>query len=135
MRQQDLALGEGKGDYVLTPGEGAGSAKPRDRQEEFLSQIIARLNELFVTDNLTDQDLVNYAYTVRDKVRENEKVMSQLANNTNEQAMLGDFPKAVDDAILDSSDAHENQKLQLLADPKKAAAFAKLVFDLLKMVG
>lgn len=76
---------------------------------------------------------MNYAYTVRDKVRENEKVMSQLANNTNEQAMLGDFPKAVDDAILDSSDAHENQKMQLLADPKKAAAFAKLVFELLKV--
>ena len=29
----------------------------------------------------------------------------------------------------------EYQKLQLLADPKKAAAFAKLVFDLLKIAG
>ena len=76
---------------------------------------------------------MNYAYTVRDKVRENEKVMSQLANNSNEQAMLGDFPKAVDDDILDSGAAHENQKMQLLSDPKKAAAFAKLVFDLLKI--
>jgi hypothetical protein len=71
-----------------------------------------------------------------------ERVAEQLAkadpnaaNNTDEQAMLGDFPKAVDDAILDSSAAHENQKLQLLADPKKAAAFAKLVFDLLKIAG
>ncbi len=126
-------MNEEGGSYGLKPGEGVGSAKARDRKEEFLSQIIARLNELFITDNLTEQDLVNYAYTVRDKVRENEKVMSQLANNTNEQAMLGDFPKAVDDAILDSSDAHENQKMQLLADPKKAAAFAKLVFELLKM--
>lgn len=79
-----------------------------------------------------EEGLVYYAYTVRDKVRENGKVMSQLANNSNEQALLGDFPKAVDDAILDSSDAHENQKMQLLSDPKKAAAFARLVFDLLK---
>jgi len=136
IRQQDLALSEGQQDeYRLKPGDGVGTAKARDPKEEFLSQIIARLNELFITDRLTEQDLVNYAYTVRDKVRENEKVMSQLANNSDEQALLGDFPKAVDDAILDSSDAHENQKLQLLADPKKAAAFAKLVFDLLKMVG
>ena len=119
IKQQDLILDEDKGAYGLKPGEGRGSAKPRDRKEEFLSQIIARLNELFVTDNLTEQDLVNYAYTVRDKVRENERVMNQLANNTDEQAMLGDFPKAVDDAILDSSEAHENQKLQLLSDPKK----------------
>ena len=83
----------------------------------------------------TENDLVNYAYTVRDKVKENENVMKQLANNSDERALLGDFPKAVDDAILDSSDAHENQKRQLLSDPKKAAGFAKLVFDLLKMVG
>jgi type I restriction enzyme R subunit len=135
IRQQDLLLNEDQGPYGLKPGEGMGTAKARDAKEEFLSQIIARLNELFITDHLTQNDLVNYAYTVRDKVRENETVMKQLANNSDEQALLGGFPKAVDDAILDSSDAHENQKLQLLSDPKKAAAFAKLVFDLLKMAG
>jgi len=135
IRQQDLLLNEDPAPYGLKPGEGMGTAKARDPKEEFLSQIIARLNELFVTDHLTENDLVNYAYTVRDKVKENQTVMKQLANNSDEQALLGDFPKAVDDAILDSSDAHENQKLQLLSDPKKAAAFAKLVFDLLKAVG
>jgi len=41
-----------------------------------LSQIIAQLNELFVTDGLTNQDLINYAYTIRDKVKENEVVMN-----------------------------------------------------------
>lgn len=133
IKQQDLRLGEDpQAEYGLTPGEALGTAKARDAKEEFLSQIIARLNELFITDRLTEKDLVNYAYTVRDKVRENEKVMSQLANNSAEQALLGDFPKAVDDAILDSSAAHEEQKMQLLSDPKKAAAFAKLVFDLLR---
>ena len=133
IRQQDLMLSEDQSAFGLKPGEGLGTAKARDPKEEFLSQIISRLNELFVTDHLTEKDLVNYAYTVRDKVRENATVMKQLANNSDEQAQLGDFPKAVDDAILDSSDAHENQKLQLLSDPKKAAAFAKLVFDLLKI--
>jgi hypothetical protein len=133
IRQQDLMLSEDQAAFGLKPGEGLGTAKARDPKEEFLSQIISRLNELFVTDHLTEKDLVNYAYTVRDKVRENATVMKQLANNSDEQAQLGDFPKAVDDAILDSSDAHENQKLQLLSDPKKAAAFAKLVFDLLKI--
>ena len=101
---------------------------------ELLSQIIYRLNELFVTDQLTDKDLVNYAYTIRDKVRENEQVMHRIANNTEEQAMLGDFGKAVDDAVLDSSEAHQNQMMQLLSDPEKANGFAKVVFDLLKLV-
>jgi hypothetical protein len=42
-----------------------------------------------------------YAYTIRDKVSENHLVMQQLANNTAEQALLGNFASAVDDAIMD----------------------------------
>ncbi|ADE54195.1 type I restriction endonuclease subunit R [Coraliomargarita akajimensis] len=135
LRQQDLKLEEEEGDYGLKGGEAAGKARARDRKEELLSQIIERLNELFITDDLTQNDLINYAHTIRDKVRENEKVMHQIANNTDEQAMLGDFPKAVDEAIMDSSDAHQNQMFQLLSDPKKSKTFARIVFDLLKMVG
>ena len=105
----------------------------KNKQEEFLSQIISRLNELFITDHLTEKDLVNYAYTIRDKVSENALVMKQIANNSPEQAMLGDFIKAVDDAVIDSSEAHQNQMMQLLSDPAKSARFAKVVFDLLKL--
>lgn len=131
IRQQDLVLKETKGEYQLEPGEGLGSAKPQDKKEEFLSQIISRLNEVFVTDGLTDKDMVNYAYTIRDKIGENAIVMKQIENNTPEQAMLGDFSKALDNAILDSNEAHQNQMLQLLSDPNKAANFARVVFDLL----
>ena len=60
-------------------------------------------------------------------------VMQQIANNSTEQALLGDFSKAVDDAIMDSGAAHNNQMLQLLANPVKAAGFAKVVFDLLTL--
>ncbi|WP_021026773.1 type I restriction endonuclease subunit R [Comamonas sp. B-9] len=131
IRQQDLVLKENSAEYKLVPGEGLGTAKPKDKTEELLSQIIYRLNEVFVTDKLTDKDMVNYAYTIRDKVGENIKVMKQIENNSPEQAMLGDFSKAIDDAIMDSSDAHQNQMMQLLADPSKAANFARIVFDLL----
>ena len=58
--------------------------------------------------------------------------MDQLAKNTAEQAMLGDFSKAVDNAVMDSSDAHKNQMLQLLSDPEKAKGFSRLIFELLK---
>jgi type I restriction enzyme R subunit len=58
--------------------------------------------------------------------------MQQIATNTAEQAMLGDFPKAVDDAIMDSGEAHRNQMMQLLSNPTKAAQFGKVIFDLLK---
>lgn len=131
IRQQDVQLKEEAEDYELEPGDALGTAKAKDKQEELLSQIVAKLNELFITDELTDADMVNYAYTVRDKVRENTLVMHQLANNSPEQAMLGDFPKAVDDAILGSSDAHQNQMMQLLSDPRKAEQFSKLIFAML----
>jgi type I restriction enzyme R subunit len=133
IRQQDLKLLEDSPDYKLTPGDGLGSATAKDKKDELLSQILERLNELFVTDQLTDKDMVNYAYTIRDKVSENQLVMQQLANNTPEQALLGNFASAVDDAIMDSGDAHQNQMMQLLSDPAKASKFARVVFDLLKL--
>ncbi|APR66277.1 restriction endonuclease subunit R [Thalassolituus oleivorans] len=133
IRQQNLKLKEDSADYKLVPGEGLGSAKAKDKKEEFLSQIIERLNELFITDQLTENDMVNYAYTVRDKLSENIQVMQQIANNSPEQAMLGDFAKAIDDAILDSSAAHQNQMMQLLSDPIKAKGFSKLIYDLLTL--
>jgi len=132
IRQQDLVLEPDSGEYGLTPGDELGSAKAKDTKEEFLSQIINRLNELFVTDELTEKDLVNYAYTIKDKISENALVMSQINNNTSEQALLGDFSKAIDDAVMDSSDAHQNQMMQVLSDPNRASAFARVVFDLLK---
>ena len=131
IRQQDIQLKEDTAEYKLEPGDAMGSAKAKDPKEEFLSQIVARLNELFITDELTDNDMVNYAHTVKDKVMENARVMQQISENTAEQAMLGDFPQAMDDAIMNSSEAHQNQMMQLLSDPAKNARFQKLIFEMI----
>lgn len=133
IRQQDIQLNEDAAGYELVPGDAVGTAKAKDPKEEFLSQIIYRLNELFITDMLTDKDMINYLYTIKDKIKENTLVMKQIDNNTPEQAMLGDFPKALMDAIMDSGEAHENQMMQLLSNPDKANGFSRLVFDLLKL--
>jgi type I restriction enzyme R subunit len=117
--------------YLVT-GEVMGTASPKDNKEELLWQLINTLNELFVTDGLTDKDMQNYLYTVSNKVSENTLVMEQLKNNSPEQAILGDFGKAIDDTVMDISAAHQNQMMQLLSDPAKAAGFSKLVFDMLK---
>lgn len=130
IRQQDLKLREESATY-LVPANEAGKAKAKNKQEEWLSQIISRLNEVFITDGLSDKDMVNYAYTIRDKISENSLVMKQIANNPPEQAILGDFVKAMDDAIIDSSESHQNQMMQLLSDPNRAQSFARIVFDLL----
>ncbi|MGO3345672.1 MAG: type I restriction endonuclease subunit R [Marinomonas sp.] len=131
IRQQNIELKEGLGEYQLEPGDSLGSAKAKDPKEEFLSQIISRLNDLFITDELTDADMVSYANTVKDKVMENQIVMRQIIENSPEQALLGDFPRAIDDAIMSSGAAHQNQMMQLLSDPVKTARFTKLVFDMI----
>ena len=52
--QQYLQLKEDSDEYKLEPGEGLVTAKAKDKQEEFISQIINRLYELFITDHLTE---------------------------------------------------------------------------------
>jgi type I restriction enzyme R subunit len=113
IRRQDLKLREDEAEYGPAPDDGLGRASPRDKKEEFLSRIIYRLNECFISDELTDKDMLNYAYTVRDKMLENSVVMKQVQNNSLGQAMLGEFSKAMDDAIFVSSEAHHNQKMPL----------------------
>ncbi|MEZ9925947.1 hypothetical protein AB4376_18125 [Vibrio breoganii] len=104
--QQDNQLKEDAPDYQLEPSTDIGTAKAKDKKEESLSHIL-------------------------DKLTENEAVMSQIANNTREQAMLGDFPQAIDDAILGSNEAHQEQMMQLLSDPTKTQQFARVIFDML----
>ena len=132
IRKQDLKLKEDSADYQLQPGNEIGTARAKDKKDEFLSQILARLNELFITDGLSDKDMINYAATVRDKLAENAVVMHQIMNNTPEQALLGDFPRALDDAVLDSSEAHKAMMMQYLSSPDVAKGFARVVFDMLR---
>ncbi len=132
IREQHIKLqadGENQG---LQPGNDVGSAKPKDKKEDFLSQVLARLNELFVTENLTDKDLINNLQAHCDKISENLTVMTQLANNTSEQVMLGDFPKAVDEAIMDCNVAQQEMMMQYLSNPAIAKGYARVILDMLK---
>ncbi|MCK5896229.1 MAG: hypothetical protein KAG20_05460, partial [Cocleimonas sp.] len=96
------------------------------------SQIVYRLNGCFIGDELSDKDRLNYLHTVTDKLSENTMAIMQMQNNTAEQAMLGEFDNAVEDAILGSSEAHQHQMMQLLSDPKRMEIFKKIAFDVLQ---
>ena len=127
-----LDLTSGDTEDGLTPATDLGTGKARSKEEEFLSTIITRLNELFVTDGLTDKDQINYAQTLCDKLSENERVMNQIANNSPEQALLGDFSKALDTAVMDSSEAHQNQMMQYLNNKELQNGFQRIIFDMLR---
>lgn len=130
IKQADLLLVKDSGGG-LDPASAYGTRKGRDKKEEWLSQIISRLNDLFMTDGLTDNDMVNYAYTLRDKISENTAVMKQIENNSPEQALLGDFDTAFDDAVMESSEVHKNLMNQVLTNKETAAGLGRVVFDML----
>ncbi len=125
-----LSLEKGEREY-LQPTSDIGQGKSRDDKREWLSQILGRLNEIFAGENLTEADMINYLHTIADKVRENENVMDQLRNNSREQAMLGDFPRAAEDAILESHQAHNRQATRVLTQPSSTRSFIHTLLDVL----
>ena len=127
LRQQDLKLQEEQVEPLHAGVGGTGTAK--DKEEDLLSKIVARLNEMFDTDKLTDSDLINYSQTIWDKINENDIVMQQINNNSAEKVMLGDFPDATLDAIFDSQDAYQEITRQLLSDSNRLTQFTRFLLE------
>lgn len=131
VRQQRIVLEPNKVGYV-TGVTAIGGHNPREQDYEKLSQIIARLNELFVGEDLTDDDKVNWLNSLASKVNENSGVMDQVRNNSKEQAMLGEFPSAVQNAVISSMVAHKELATQFLADEHVAKGVVDLLFSLIQ---
>jgi len=108
-----------------------GGAVGRDPQKELLSYVVGEMNVLFEGDFSSD-DMLNYARTQKDKIAEDIKVREQVANNTQEQVMMGGFKEKLNDAVIGSMDTHENLAMQILGNDKIAEGFAKVVYQMLK---
>lgn len=110
--------------------DGIGSGTSRDPETIRLLELIEQLNLIFEGE-LSDSDLVNYAFAVRDKLMENETLKAQARNNTKKQF---DESDELNDAILDAVDgqAAVNADLarQVMGDTKKRDSFLRLIRDL-----
>jgi len=118
------------GDDNELGGIDGGGAVVKDPEKEMLSQIIGHMNALFEGE-LTDDDMLNYARTIKDKVMENAKVVAQVKNNNKEQAMIGGFADAINDAVIDSLDVHESLATQVLGKDAIRKGLANIVYDLI----
>jgi type I restriction enzyme R subunit len=128
--QLGFKIGEEPKPYLPATKEGAG-AVPKDPKTELLHEIIERMNDLFIEDGLSENDMLNYANTIAGKISENETVMDQLRSNTKEQAMLGEFPISINNAVIESMDVHNDMAMKLLSNEAIAKGFAGLMFDML----
>lgn len=62
---------------------------------------------------------------------ENDKVIEQVSNNTKEQAMMGGFAEAINSAVIDSLEVHQDLATQVLGEERIRNGFANIVYELI----
>ena len=110
-RNLDLVQGDPEKLAGLNPGGGA----VQDKDKALLSEIIAKLNDLF-TGDLSEGDKVTYVRAViRGKLLESDTLQQQASANSKEQfGSSPDLGTALMDAIISALDAHQAMSSQAL---------------------
>jgi type I restriction enzyme, R subunit len=107
-----------------------GSGTSRDPETIKLLELIEQLNLIFEGE-LSDSDLVNYAFAVRDKLLENETLRTQAQNNTKKQFdESDDLHEAILDAVDEQAMVNADLARQVMNDAKKRDEFMKLIREL-----
>ncbi|MBB1489488.1 type I restriction endonuclease subunit R [Oceanospirillum sediminis] len=129
-RTQDLKLQTGEGDGLIgTTGLGTGT--PKDAEKDLLSQIVDKMNDLFGP-GTTDGDKLDWFQGMASKITENGPVIDQIQNNSDEAVMNGDFPKAMDQAVIDRMDTQHEMSMEYLSKPEVAKQIQGMMLELLR---
>lgn len=118
---QDLPLSEAEY-QKLAPLAETGSGQVQEKEKVYLSEIIAKVNELFEGE-VTDNDKLVYVNSVlKGKLLESELLIQQAGSNTKEQfANSPDLSKAILEAVMDALEAHQVMSKQALDSDKVRA--------------
>jgi type I restriction enzyme R subunit len=102
----------------LAPITEAGSGSVQEQQKVYMAELISKLNDLFGNDT-SEQDQLRYVNgTLLGKVSESKTLQQQAANNSREQfANSPDLQTEVQNAIIESYDAHTVMSTQALNSP------------------
>ena len=126
-QEQSIAL---TGEKQLEAGNPTG-ATAREPEKELLSYVVDEMNKIFSGD-FTINDILNYAHTLKDKMAENQKVLEQVKNNTQEQAMMGGFTDSMIDAVIENMENHQEMATQALTQDRVMSGLAKILYKMLK---
>lgn len=69
--------------------------------------------------------------SVKDKVKKDEKTMSQVNANDKKRAMEGSLPQTVKNAVVQSLDTHTDLCMQALKQNDKMLLITSLIADML----
>lgn len=112
----DPTLSLAVGDPVkIDPTEQIGSGQVQDKAKVVLSELIAKVNDLFEGDLTPGDKLVYVNDVIKGKLMESEKLAEQALNNTKEQFDNSpDLDKELEGAIIDALSAHSTMSKQAL---------------------
>ena len=110
------------------PGGGGGAGdKPK-----FVQEIIEKLNHLF-GEATPLQDQVAFVNQIKSITGESDVVMAQVESNTREQAMKGNLPGAVQQAVVRALSSHQKLATQVLkSDRQGMDALVDVVYEMLR---
>ncbi len=114
--QRSLALGDegGAGEHRLQPLTDTGAGAVQDKQKVLLSEILAKVNDLF-DGELSDDDRLVYVNHVKGKLLESDILVQQASNNSKGQFDNSpDLDSALTDAIIDAFGAYTSMSKQAL---------------------
>lgn len=112
--RRTLALGGGQGEQ-LAPMTETGAGAVQEKQRALLTEIIERVNDLFVGELTEDDKLVYVNNVLKGKLLESDLLVEQASNNTKEQfANSPDLATELLNAIMDALAAHTTMSKQAL---------------------
>lgn len=112
--KRSLALHDDDADYKLQSLTDTGGGAVQDKQKVLLSEIVAKVNDLF-DGELSDDDRLVYVNHVKGKLLESDILVQQASNNSKGQFDNSpDLDSALTDAIIDAFDAYTTMSKQAL---------------------
>ncbi len=113
--QRTIAIGEGDGDYRLSPLTETGGGQIQDKEKVRLSEILQKVNHLFEGELTDDDKLVYINHVIKGKLLESDQLVQQAMNNSKGQfANSPDLDSELLNAIMDALSAHNAMSKQAL---------------------
>jgi type I restriction enzyme R subunit len=104
---------------LIEPTSEIGGGQVQDKIKVALSELIAKVNDLFEGDLTPGDKLVYVNDVIKGKLMESEKLQEQAANNTKEQfAASPDLANEILGAVMDALTAHSAMSKQALESAK-----------------
>ena len=129
---QGGAGGDNENDDVVLPPVGPGGSEAPNKMPIYLKELIERLNSIFgEAAPLKDQlSFVNHIVAI---AKENDIVVAQVEENSKEQALKGNLPGAVQEAVVRAMASNNALATLLLKTDKQGlGTLTDMIYDILK---